>query len=245
MVSNNNLVYFDNFIIFDIIMRITFISDTHNKHNQITKDLFGGDLLLHAGDISSMGYKHEITEFCKWYNKLDNYDTKVFIAGNHDWGFQKNQNETTELLKLYENIVYLQDNLHSVGEDKIKVWGSPWQPEFFQWAFNLPRNGQELKEKWDLIPTDTDILVTHGPAWGYVDKVLGTQKPLGCELLINRIKEIKPKIHVCGHIHSGYGYYFDGNTHFINAAVLGENYQYENKPLTVEWNPKTNELEFI
>jgi Icc-related predicted phosphoesterase len=63
--------------------------------------------------------------------------------------------------------------------------------------------------------------------------------------LINRIKEIKPKIHVCGHIHSGYGYYFDGNTHFINAAVLGENYQYENKPLTVEWNPKTNELEFI
>jgi Icc-related predicted phosphoesterase len=229
-------------------MKITFISDTHNKHNQITKDLPGGDLLIHAGDISSMGYKHEIQQFCKWFNGLDNYTNKIFIAGNHDWGFQDHPSQTKEIIDFYKNITYLQDQIDMIGEnteDMIKVWGSPWQPEFYNWAFNLPRNGTELEGKWGLIPNDTDILITHGPAWGYVDKIFGNQTPLGCELLTSKIKEIKPKIHVCGHIHSAYGYVFDGDTHFINASVLGEGYFYDNKPLNVEWNPKTNEIEFL
>lgn len=229
-------------------MVITFISDTHNKHNQITKDLPGGDLLVHAGDISSMGYKHEIQQFCKWFNGLDNYTNKIFIAGNHDWGFQDNPTETKEIIDFYKNITYLQDQIDMIGEnteDMIKVWGSPWQPEFYNWAFNLPRNGEELKGKWDLIPNDIDILITHGPAWGYVDKIFGSQTPLGCELLTTKIKEIKPKIHVCGHIHSARGYVFDGDTHFINASVLNESYFYDYKPFTVEWNPKTNEIEFL
>jgi Icc-related predicted phosphoesterase len=229
-------------------MKITFISDTHNKHNQITKDLPGGDLLIHAGDISSMGYKHEIQQFCKWFNGLDNYTNKIFIAGNHDWGFQDHPSQTKEIIDFYKNITYLQDQIDMIGEnteDMIKVWGSPWQPEFYNWAFNLPRNGTELEGKWGLIPNDTDILITHGPAWGYVDKIFGNQTPLGCELLTTKIKEIKPKIHVCGHIHSAYGYVFDGDTHFINASVLNESYFYDNKPLSVEWNPKTNEMEFL
>jgi Icc-related predicted phosphoesterase len=229
-------------------MKITFISDTHNKHNQITKDLPGGDLLIHAGDISSMGYKHEIQQFCKWFNGLDNYTNKIFIAGNHDWGFQDHPSQTKEIIDFYKNITYLQDQIDMIGEnteDMIKVWGSPWQPEFYNWAFNLPRNGTELEGKWGLIPNDTDILITHGPAWGYVDKIFGSQTPLGCELLTTKIKEIKPKIHVCGHIHSAYGYVFDGDTHFINASVLNESYFYDNKPLSVEWNPKTNEMEFL
>ena len=229
-------------------MKITFISDTHTKHNQITKDLVGGDLLIHAGDISSMGYKHEIQNFCKWLDGISNYNHKVFIAGNHDWGFQDNPEQVKEIINSYKTIDYLQDQIDMIGEstdEMVKIWGSPWQPEFYNWAFNLPRNGESLKTKWDLIPTDTDILITHGPAWGYVDTIKGQSQHLGCELLTARIKEIKPKIHVCGHIHSGYGYYFDGDTHFINAAVLGENYYYENKPLTVEWNPKTNEIEFL
>ena len=229
-------------------MKITFISDTHNKHYQITKDLPGGDLLIHAGDMSSMGYKHEIQQFCKWFNNIDNYTTKVFIAGNHDWGFENNSKQSMEVVNSYKTIEYLQDNSLSVGVNMynmVKIWGSPWQPEFYNWAFNLPRNGEQLMSKWNLIPTDTDILITHGPAWGYVDKIIGTTQPLGCELLTTRIKEVKPKIHVCGHIHSGYGHVFDGDTHFINASVLNEDYYYENKPLTVEWNPITNEMEFL
>jgi Icc-related predicted phosphoesterase len=103
----------------------------------------------------------------------------------------------------------------------------------------------ELAQKWNDIPDDTDILITHGPAFGYCDKVIGQYDNLGCQLLTNRIKTIKPKIHVCGHIHSGRGYVFDGDTHFINASVLDEQYQYTQKPLTVEWDPVTNKLEFI
>jgi Icc-related predicted phosphoesterase len=226
-------------------MKITFISDTHNKHKVISDDLPGGDLLIHAGDISSMGYEHEIREFCKWYNGLDNYTNKVFIAGNHDWGFQINTEIVKEILDFYGNITYLQDNEVLVGEKLVSLYGSPWQPEFYNWAFNLQRKGNELKEKWDNIPSNTDILITHGPAYGYVDKVIGRTENLGCELLTERIKELKPKIHVCGHIHSGYGYTFDGDTHYINASVLNESYIYYNKPLTIDWNPETNEIEFL
>ena len=231
-------------------IRITFISDTHNKHKQVTSHLFGGDLLIHAGDMSSMGHQHEIQQFCKWFNELEDYDHKVFIAGNHDWGFQNNVEKIMEIVNSYKWIDYLQDDMFMFGktgnqEDMIKIWGSPWQPEFYNWAFNLPRRGEELKEKWNLIPADIDILVTHGPAYGYVDRVIGRPENLGCELLAEAIKAKKPKIHVCGHIHSGYGYIFDGETHYINASVLNEQYNYANKPLTVDWDPKTNEIEFL
>jgi Icc-related predicted phosphoesterase len=236
-------------------MKITLISDTHSKHKQLDGDLPGGEILIHAGDFMNSGYvKTEATEFFDWFDAIDNYDTKILIAGNHDRIMENDPEWAQGILTGYKTIEYLQDDdltLYYDGhngdlpEDNVRIYGSPWQPEFCDWAFNLPRNGEELKGKWDLIPSDTDILITHGPAWGYVDKIRGTQTPLGCELLVNRIKEIKPKIHVCGHIHSGYGYYFDGDTHFINASVLGESYYYENDPITVEWDPKTNEMEFL
>jgi Icc-related predicted phosphoesterase len=229
-------------------MIVTFISDTHNKHKQITEHLPGGDLLIHAGDISSRGYKHEIQQFCKWFDSLDNYTVKTFIAGNHDFGFEKEPEMVKEIVGSYKWINYLQDSFLGYGvdtENYVKIYGSPWQPEFFNWAFNLPKGGSELERKWNNIPDDTDILITHGPAFGYLDKIVGQYENIGCELLTKKIKQIKPKIHVCGHIHSGYGYVFDGDTHFINASVLDEQYQYTQKPLTVEWDPMTNKLEFI
>ena len=234
-------------------MKITFISDTHNKHNQVTSSLPGGDLLVHTGDISSMGYQHEIQQFLKWFNKLDNYTHKIFIAGNHDWGFQNNVEKVKGLLTDYQNVDYLEDDWiivgdndpHDVNVKTAKIYGSPWQPEFYNWAFNLPRNGEELKAKWDMIPMDTDILLTHGPAWGHLDTVVGQTDNLGCELLSQRIEAIRPKIHVCGHIHTGYGYKFDGQTHFFNASVLNERYDFTQKPMTVDWNPETNELTFV
>jgi Icc-related predicted phosphoesterase len=228
-------------------MKITLISDTHTKHKQLDGLLPGGDLIIHAGDMSSMGYKHEIQQFLKWYNNLD-YTNKVFIAGNHDWGFQEDPKMCQELLEFYDKVTYLQDNLGLIGEDyetSVKVYGSPWQPEFYSWAFNLPRMGWELEQKWVNIPLDTDILVTHGPSWGNLDTVNGQSVPLGCELLTERIKVVKPKIHVCGHIHTGYGYKFDGDTHFFNASVLDERYNLTQKPFTFEWDPVTNEIEFI
>ena len=229
-------------------MRITFISDTHNKHNQVNSNLPGGDLIIHSGDMSSMGYKQEIQQFLKWFNGLDNYTNKIFIAGNHDWGFQNDPEMCQEQLEFYNKVTYLQDNLKVIGEDNetaVKVYGSPWQPEFYNWAFNLPRMGWELEVKWNDIPMDTEILITHGPAWGHLDTVVGQSINLGCELLADRIKVVKPKIHVCGHIHSGYGYKFVDGTHYFNAAVLGEDYVFTQKPMTVEWNSETNEVEFL
>ena len=233
------------------IMKITFISDTHAKHNQVTSSLPGGDVLIHAGDISNKGYRTEIQDFIKWFSTIENYTHKIFIAGNHDFSCQDEVSALQELLRLNPGSEYLYDDMFLIGDesadydDMVKVWGSPWQPEFYNWAFNLPRQGAELKEVWNMIPSDVDILITHGPPYGHLDYVTYSKQNVGCELLRDRIDLIKPKIHVFGHIHSSYGYKFDGTTHFFNAAVLDERYNFTQKPLSVEWDPKTNELNFV
>jgi len=227
--------------------RLTFISDTHTKHDKLNGFLPGGDILLHSGDLTSRGYITEIEEFAKWYDKINNYDTKVFICGNHDFGFQDDSQRVTGLLTGYKTIDYLQDDWMMVGEDydnTVKIWGSPWQPEFHNWAFNLPR-GEKIKEKWDMIPMDTDILITHGPAFGKLDYVPYDGKNVGCEDLLNRIQEIKPKIHLCGHIHSGRDVVFSDGTLYINASVLNDRYEFRNKPITIDFDFETLEWDVI
>lgn len=227
--------------------RLTFISDTHTKHEKLNGFLPGGDILLCAGDISSRGYKTELENFFKWFDGIDNYDHKIFIAGNHDFGFQDEPETIKGLLTGYKTIDYLQDEYLGIqdGDDpELKIWGSPWQPEFHNWAFNLPR-GEKIKEKWDLIPDDVDILITHGPAFGKLDYVPYDGLNVGCEELLKRIEEVKPKIHLSGHIHSGWGYVFNGETHFFNAAILNDRYEFRNKPITIEWDSETNEINFI
>jgi Icc-related predicted phosphoesterase len=236
-------------------MKITILSDTHTKHRYCENDLPGGDLLIHAGDFMNSGYNPiEAMEFFKWFDEIDNYDFKVFIAGNHDRWMQDKTEESRGILTVYKTIEYLQDDWMTVGDSDphdpnvktAKIYGSPWQPEFYNWAFNLPRNGDELKSKWDMIHEDTDILITHGPAWGFLDDVEGNRNVhLGCELLAERIKQIKPKIHICGHIHSGHGHYFDGHTHYFNASVLNERYLYSHLPWNIDWDPITNEIKFL
>lgn len=209
--------------------KITFISDTHNKHNHL-KNLPGGDILIHAGDISSMGYKHEIQQFCKWF-KVQDYTHKIFIAGNHDWGFQNHPDQVAEILDFYAPIIYLQDQLIEV--EGLKIWGTPWQPRFYNWAFNLDR-GVEIQKKWDLIPNDLDILITHGPAMGILDMVAGKFEPLGCQNLADTILQKKPKIHVCGHIHTGHGHFAGEHTWYFNASILDESYYPHFEPINIQ-----------
>jgi predicted phosphodiesterase len=238
-------------------MKITLISDTHAKHNQLNGDLPGGDLLIHSGDFMTSGYNPmEAVMFFQWFDAIDNYDTKILIAGNHDRWMQNDSKEARSLLsEYYKTIEYLEDEdlvLYFDGpngdypEDNVRIYGSPWQPEFYNWAFNLPRNGEELKAKWDAIPDNTDILITHGPAQTYLDTSGAPYNTplLGCELLKERIELINPKIHVCGHIHGGYGYYFNGHTHFFNASILNEQYNYTNLPFNFEWDQTTNEIKW-
>jgi Icc-related predicted phosphoesterase len=229
-------------------MRITFISDTHSKHKQITNDLIGGDLIIHSGDITSVGKEHEIYNFCKWFSKLDNYKHKVFIPGNHDLLFENLPNVANDILKKFTNITMLKDSFTII--DDVKIYGSPWQPEFNDWAFNLPKNGDKLEKAWSYIPTDTDILITHGPSFGTLDRIAGEYLNLGCEKLTERLQIIQTKLHCCGHIHSARGYmsrsYDSGNyTHHFNACVLNEEYNYYYKPMTIDWDKETNDVIFI
>lgn len=221
-------------------MKITFISDTHTRHRELL--LPEGDLLVHAGDIMNSGYsKHEVRDFCEWFSQQA-YEHKVFIAGNHDRIFEIDSVEATLLVREHKNIAYLEDSL--VDLEGVKIYGSPWQPEFYNWAFNIPRGSKEMEEKWELIPQETDILITHGPPQGHLD-ISGApwnQGDLGCSLLRERIEEVKPKIHVFGHIHGSYGYKFHNGTHFINASVLNERYELVNDPVTLNWNQETNEI---
>jgi Icc-related predicted phosphoesterase len=246
--------------------KITFISDTHGKHDQITTvkslrknnqplDLPGGDILIHSGDFMNTGHNTmEAIQFFQWFDAIPNYDTKVFIAGNHDRWMQDAPDNARGMLTGYKTIEYLQDEnltLYYDGyngdepEENVRIYGSPWQPEFYDWAFNLPRNGEEMKARWDAIPDNTDILITHGPPYGYLDIPGGQSIRVGCEMLRHRVDEFKPKIHVFGHIHGSAGYYFNGHTHFINASVLNEQYRYANLPLNVEWDNITNEITWL
>jgi len=229
------------------MLKIVCISDTHGKHDEL--DLPEADLLLIAGDISSTGTLNQLNDFNNWLGKQEHkFKEMITIAGNHDYSFDlnhnlgliKNPNKKSGQEMLY-NSTYLQDE--EFVFDNVSIYGSPWQPEFYNWAFNLQRNGEELKEKWNNIPKNTDIVITHGPAWGILDDVDGRRgQHLGCELLRERIDEILPKIHICGHIHSGHGYYYNGHTHFFNASVLNERYEYAYDPFVFEWNPETNEI---
>ena len=231
-------------------MIITAISDTHSKHRYCESDLPGGDLLIHAGDFMNSGYhKREATEFLDWFSSIKGYDKKVFIAGNHDRIIENDPTWSQLTIADYTNLIYLEDEdfaLYDIDDDSsVKIYGSPWQPEFYNWAFNLPRNSEELKARWDAIPEDTDILVTHGPPFGHLDIPGGQSIRVGCEVLRYRVDEIKPKIHVFGHIHGSAGYYYNGHTHFINASILNERYSYTNLPVSFEWDKITNEIKWL
>lgn len=224
--------------------KITFISDTHQKHGLLTNDLIGGDIIIHAGDIMTSGYyETEVKRFCEWFSKLDNYEHKIFIAGNHDRLAEDNPNLFNRIVDEYPNITYLQDNYIVI--DGIKIYGTPWQPEFYNWAFNLPRNGAGLQSKWQDIPEDTDILITHGPPNKILDYVAQSRYHAGCEELLDRLMVIKPKINVFGHIHQGYGATDVNGTQYINASVLNEEYQYTNNPVNILFDNENSFLEFV
>ena len=183
-------------------MKLHIISDTHTKHREL--NLPGGDALIHAGDIMGSGYDlAEITDFLSWFDKQD-YEHKIFIAGNHDRIFE-DKPELMEriLMEQYPDIIYLQDS--SVTIDGINFYGSPWTPAFCGWAFQIHNDTETYK----YIPEDTDVLITHGPAYGILDQYVmpngKLSEHLGSKGLHKWIDDNNPKLHICGHIHNGQG----------------------------------------
>jgi len=169
-------------------------------------------------------------QFTQWFSKLQ-YKYKIFIAGNHDFGFEKIRKSNEIGISIPHGVIYLEDEMVEI--EGLKIYGSPWQPEFHNWAFNLPRNGDQIKFKWDSIPDDTDILITHGPPFECLD-ITPTNQRVGCELLKIRLDDLKPKLHVFGHIHDSYGIKYTSDTLSVNASICNERYQPINKPIVVE-----------
>lgn len=204
-------------------MKIVAISDTHGQHRSIR--LPKADVLLHAGDVGYRGTKPEVVDFLDWLDKLP-HPHKIFIAGNHDFFFEREKKATIDRL-LPNSVRYLKDE--AVVIDGIKIWGSPYTPRFFQWAFNKAR-GHALADQWKNIPEDTDVLLTHGPVYGILD-LTADEQHAGDKELLTRILEIKPKFHVCGHIHEAYGVLKRRGITFVNACLLNENNVLVNKPV--------------
>jgi len=225
-------------------LRLTAISDTHNKHKQLNGKLPGGDLLIHSGDFTSIGRKHEVEDFIKWFSAQP-YKFKVFIAGNHDLTFDnevlfrdksvhfdKKQyfeppvngkpNWLIEMLSKLDNDTFYLENSF-VEFDNIKIWGSPISPSFgYGWAFNKDRG-----------------------------KTQNNYQNVGCEDLYHRLQEVKPHLHFAGHIHEAYGYgiipYKDewGDIYTFNGCSCNLRYEVYNEPITFDYDFISRQINFI
>lgn len=201
-------------------VRFVCISDTHGKHRRIPH-MPAGDVLLHAGDITNVGQLEQLKDFDEWLKELP-YKKKVVIAGNHDvtmdkahYSQQVNQQrwhgsrpegpyDIEECRAALKHCIYLEDS--SVEVEGYTIYGSPWQPEFFDWGFNLER-GSACRKVWSKIPKEgVDILMTHGPPLGFGDACKAGNR-VGCVDLLHAIRSLAkpPSYHVFGHIHEAFG----------------------------------------
>ena len=210
-------------------MKIVATSDLHGFLPEIEPC----DLLLIAGDICPV-WNHNLEFQLTWL--LGTFNTwlkevpakkKVIIWGNHDWIGEAWVEGQVDLEELDCDI--LQDS--SIEHYGVTIYGSPWTKKFFNWAFNLPTD--ELNIVHGAIPK-CDILMIHGPPYGYGDYTKYNKENIGCFRLLTRIEEIQPKLVVFGHNHSGYGQWMHGNTILANVTHVNDNYKPVYKPVAIE-----------
>lgn len=211
-------------------LKITCISDLHGE----LPELSGGDLLIIAGDLTGSDLFIQYQFFFQWL-EYQKYKTIIYIGGNHDGMIEKGLINFSSI----HDIRYLQDSM-TIWED-IKIWGAPWTPTFFNWHFMKDR-GEDIKKKWDLIPKDTEILITHGPSYGILDYTEFSSKGkfAGCEELRTVVEELPDlKLHVFGHIHEGYGNLVLKRTPkdllCVNASVMNAEYDMVNPPININY----------
>lgn len=217
-------------------------------HGRIDKrHLVEADVLLHAGDFTNTGEVEQVKSFSEW---LRDYPAthKVVIAGNHDVTFDEAHYSKSwkryhasmgkpyscaEARAALTNCIYLEDEAVQVAG--YTIYGSPWQPEFCDWAFNLSP-GSACKKAWEAIPPCPDVLITHGPPHGFGDLCFHGQRA-GCSELLYAIRRRLVPVSVAGHIHEGYGTVSDGVTLFVNASTCTLKYQPTNPPIIFDLPP--------
>lgn len=208
-------------------MKLCIISDTHNKHKYLGI-LPDADIIIHCGDMTSIGKEHEIHNFMKWFSSLEQYKYKICIAGNHDWLFEKNK--LLALTHIPPNIIYLEDQMCEI--DGIKFYGTPVQPTFCNWAFN--RSEEQLEKYWKAIPEYVDVLITHCPPYMIGDMVDDGSHQGSPSLYNEIIKRPNLILSLYGHIHEGRGITIIDDKTYINASNLDEHYNCVNNPILVE-----------
>lgn len=196
-------------------MKILHLSDTHSNHFRL-RDLPDADVVVHSGDFTMNGSEAEAIDFMNWFCDLP-YKHKIFICGNHDdclYG---------------ANIDGLDSNAHylcnsSVEIEGVKFYGVP----MFMGDCITDRQFKNYKK----IPTDTDVLITHSPAYGILD--FDDNLNYGSEELLSRISCIELKAHLFGHIHAQHGVKIVGTTIYSNGAMMNAEYNDVNNPIIIE-----------
>jgi Icc-related predicted phosphoesterase len=237
------------------------ISDIHN--NQDVLNLPEGDLLLVAGDMTDTASYKELSAFSSFLtNQKDKFRKIIIVPGNHEITFDEkfylksgeryhkpllDNKKAKELLLSNPNITYLEDS--GCEFEGVKIWGTPWIPPIGKWAFSLP-NSKFAKEIFGKIPEDTDILISHAPPFGVLDEVshkgyevdqktgkrvvIIDRESMGSKELRQRVMEVRPKLHVFGHVHEGNGQCQIDGILFANVAIMTKEHKPENKPKLIE-----------
>jgi len=208
-------------------MKICIISDTHGEHKELI--IPECDVLIHCGDITSLGKEHSVIYFLDWFKSLDQCKYKIFIAGNHDFYFEREYKKAIALIP--DNVIYLQDD--EIMIDGVKFHGTPVSLPFHNWAFN--RDSAKIRKYWQSIPDDTDVLITHCPPLNIMDLSPWGKVNIGSISLLDEVmNRIKPNVHCFGHLHDCYGIEVINGITFINASNLNEDYEISNPPIIIE-----------
>ena len=228
-------------------IKICCVSDTHGLHRKMKHMIPECDILIHAGDYTNRGEKEQVDDFFKWLNEQTQCTNKVIIEGNHDLHTETRFDSETGANKWFEELI----DKHNINKPEgsitrlynssvqlygLNIWGSPITPDFYpeHWAHNCAR-GTKIKAVWDEIPLDTDIVVTHGPVYAKLDWVpYRGGEYVGCAELDYKLQEVKPILHVCGHIHCGAGIEQTIDTIYVNASICNEQYKPVNEPHTID-----------
>lgn len=197
-------------------MKICCIADQHGHF----PDIEPCDLLIIAGDMVD-AFRNDYDGMMKWYD----FDFRhwlrdlpageiVGVAGNHDFMYER---EPEHMKALDLPWIYLEDEPYKYMN--YNIWGSPWQRVFGNWAFNDYDDDNGLGRRFNRIPLDTDILITHSPPYGIGDKTFQGEN-VGSHVLRRRVNEVKPTLHVFGHIHPARGFYNFNRQTQVNASYL-------------------------
>ena len=195
-------------------MRLLHLSDTHGKH-RLLKYLPKADIIVHSGDMSENGTDSEVLDFLEWFCDLD-YSHKIFVAGNHDLCLDGEQIEG-----LPDNCFYLCNS--GVEIEGVKFWGVPY--------FTSDELAGNIAQQMAKIPLNTDVLITHRPPYCILDFDDGNN--FGCVDLQQALPKIRPKYHLFGHVHAGYGMEKSQYTTFVNASLVRKN-KVVNEPFLLE-----------